>query len=115
MYGRRKTVFESDDGSLQWRNYWAEHAKRPPLNFVLESLHQALPVIQEQATYLTLIHSEQGGHYQHRYWMKTLKQKRIFQSMSLKATCADNAAMKNFFGLFKQEMYDGEASSRMKN
>lgn len=32
----------------------------------------------------------------------------IFQSMSRKATCADNAAMKNFFGLLKQEMYYGE-------
>ena len=28
--------------------------------------------------------------------------------MSRKATCADNAAMENFFGLLKQEMYYGE-------
>lgn len=28
--------------------------------------------------------------------------------MSCKATCADNAAMENFFGIFKQEMYYGE-------
>lgn len=28
--------------------------------------------------------------------------------MSRKATCADNAAMENFFGLLKQEMYHGE-------
>jgi putative transposase len=40
--------------------------------------------------------------------VKTLKQNKIFQSMSCKATCADNAAMENFFGLLKQEMYYGE-------
>ncbi|WP_108307193.1 IS3 family transposase [Metalysinibacillus jejuensis] len=28
--------------------------------------------------------------------------------MSRKATCADNAAMENFLGLLKQEMYYGE-------
>ncbi|MGB2993673.1 MAG: IS3 family transposase [Paenisporosarcina sp.] len=40
--------------------------------------------------------------------MKTLKTNKIFQSMSRKATCADNATMENFFGLLKQEMYYGE-------
>ena len=53
-------------------------------------------------------HSDQGWHYQHKTWVKTLKQNKIFQSMSRKATCADNAAMENFFGLLKQEMYYGE-------
>lgn len=33
----------------------------------------------------------------------------VFQSMSRKETCADNAAMENLFGLLKQEMYYGEA------
>lgn len=28
--------------------------------------------------------------------------------MSRKATCADNTAMENFFGIMKQEMYYGE-------
>ena len=28
--------------------------------------------------------------------------------MSRKETCADNATMENFFGLLKQEMYNGE-------
>lgn len=39
----------------------------------------------------------------------TLKKNTIFQSMSRKSTCADNASMENFFGLLKQEMYHGEA------
>ena len=83
-------------------------SKRPTLDFVIDSLKQALPVIQERATYRTTIHSDQGWHYQHNTWVKTLKQNKIFQSMSRKATCADNAAMENFFGLLKQEMYYGE-------
>ena len=84
-------------------------AKRPTLDFVLESLHQVLPIIEKQAVYRTTIHSDQGWQYQHRKWVKALKGQRIFQSMSRKGTCADNAAMENFFGLLKQEMYYGEA------
>lgn len=84
-------------------------AKRPTLDFVMESLHQALPLTEEHAVFRTTLHSDQGWHYQHRSWVNTLKQHRIFQSMSRKGTCADNAAMENFFGLLKQEMYYGEA------
>lgn len=83
-------------------------SKRPTLEFVIDSLKQALPIIHECAEYRTTIHSDQGWHYQHNSWVKTLKQSKIFQSMSRKATCADNAAMENFFGLLKQEMYYGE-------
>ena len=83
-------------------------SKRPTLAFVMESLKQALPVLQECAKYRTTIHSDQGWHYQHKAWVRTLKQNKIFQSMSRKSTCADNAAMENFFGLLKQEMYYGE-------
>ena len=84
-------------------------AKRPTLDFVMDSLHQALPIIKEQAVYRPTLHSDQGWHYQHSTWVKALKQHRIFQSMSRKGSCADNAAMENFFGLLKQEMYYGEA------
>ena len=38
-----------------------------------------------------------------------LKQERIFQSMSRKGNCLDNAVMENFFGLLKQEIYYGVA------
>ena len=83
-------------------------SKHPTLDFVMDSLKQALPVIQARAEYRTTIHLDQGWHYQHKLWVQTLKQNKIFQSMSRKATCADNAAMENFFGLLKQEMYYGE-------
>lgn len=83
-------------------------SKRPTLDFVLAPLDQATKIIKKEATYRTTIHSDQGWHYQHSKWVKTLKTNKIFQSMSRKATCADNATMENFFGLLKQEMYYGE-------
>jgi putative transposase len=83
-------------------------SKRPTLDFVLEPLNKALDIIKDEAEYRTTIHSDQGWHYQHNTWVKTLKKNKIFQSMSRKANCADNASMENFFGILKQEMYYGE-------
>lgn len=84
-------------------------SKRPTLDFVMKPLEEALDIIKKHATVRTTIHSDQGWHYQHNSWVKTLKKNDIFQSMSHKATCADNASMENFFGILKQEMYHGEA------
>ena len=44
-------------------------------------------------------------------WVKTVKQNKIFQSMSRKATYADDAAMENFFGLLKKMYYREELIS----
>ncbi|WP_107943820.1 IS3 family transposase [Metasolibacillus fluoroglycofenilyticus] len=46
-------------------------SKRLTLDFVLDSLKQALPIIQERAEYRTTIHSNQGWHYQQNKWVKT--------------------------------------------
>jgi putative transposase len=83
-------------------------SKRPTLELVLSPLEEAINIIKKEATYRTTIHSDQGWHYQHKKWVKTVKKNKLFQSMSRKATCADNAAMENFFGIMKQEMYRGE-------
>jgi putative transposase len=82
--------------------------KRPTLDLVMEPLKESIGVIKNHATFRTTIHSDQGWHYQHNQWVKTLKKNKVFQSMSRKATCADNASMENFFGILKQEMYYGE-------
>src|SRR5699024_6450506 len=82
--------------------------KRPTLDLVTEPLKETIEIIKNHATYRTTIHSDQGWHYQHNKWVKALKENKIFQSMSRKATCADNASMENFFGILKQEMYYGE-------
>lgn len=83
-------------------------SNRPTLDFVIEPLNQTIELIKDEAEYRTTIHSDQGWHYQHNAWVETLKKNKIFQSMSRKATCADNASMENFFGILKQEMYYGE-------
>lgn len=82
-------------------------SKRPVLELVMKPLDKATKKLK-QARFRTTIHSDQGWHYQHNKWVRKLKQHNIFQSMSHKATCADNALMENFFGILKQEMYYGE-------
>lgn len=84
-------------------------SNKPTLDFTLMPLKQAINIIKSEALYRATIHSDQGWHYQHNKWVKTLKKHGIFQSMSRKATCVDNAVMENFFGIMKQEMYHGEA------
>lgn len=37
-----------------------------------------------------------------------LKENKIFQSMSRKGNCHDNAVIENYFGIMKQEMYYGK-------
>ncbi|QGH34293.1 IS3 family transposase [Gracilibacillus salitolerans] len=74
----------------------------------MEPLRETIEIIKNHATYRTTIHSDQGWHYQHNQWVRTLKENNVFQSMSRKATCADNAPIENFFGILKQEMYYGE-------
>ena len=83
-------------------------SKRPTLDIALDPLTEALSVVEKQASFRTTIHSDQGWHYQHNSWVKTLKKNGVFQSMSRKGNCLDNSPMENFFGLLKQEMYYGE-------
>lgn len=80
----------------------------PTLDFVMKPLEDALQIVKD-SKYRTTIHSDQGWHYQHKNWVKTLKDHHVFQSMSRKGNCLDNSPMENFFGLLKQEMYYGEA------
>lgn len=80
----------------------------PTLDFVMKPLGDVLEIIKN-SKYQTTLHSDQGWHYQHRKWVKTLKNHHVFQSMSRKENCLDNSPMENFFGLLKQEMYYGEA------
>jgi transposase InsO family protein len=81
---------------------------RPTLELALTPLEEALEIVKD-SKFRTTIHSDQGWHYQHNKWVKTLKKYKVFQSMSRKGNCLDNSPMENFFGLLKQEMYYGEA------
>lgn len=51
-----------------------------------------------------VLHSDYGWHYQRYRYQKDLKYKKIIQSMSRKGNCLDNAMMKIFFGLMKNEL-----------
>jgi putative transposase len=81
---------------------------RPTLELAIKPLEEALESVKN-SKFRTTIHSDQGWHYQHDRWVKTLKKNKVFQSMSRKGNCLDNSPMENFFGLLKQEMYYGEA------
>ncbi|MGO1476869.1 IS3 family transposase [Alkalibacterium gilvum] len=80
----------------------------PNVTFAMESLQDAMTIITKHAVYRTTIHSDQGFHYQNQRWVNTLKANKVFQSMSRKGNCLDNAPMESFFGILKQEMYYGE-------
>jgi putative transposase len=84
-----------------------EMSMRPTLELALKPLEEALEIVKD-SKYRTTVHSDQGWHYQHKKWVKTLKKNKVFQSMSRKGNCLDNSPMENFFGLMKQEMYYGE-------
>lgn len=81
---------------------------RPCLDFVIKPLKETIHIVGTYATYRITIHSDQGWQYQHNQWVNTLKENKIFQSMSRKANCLDNSPMENFFGILKQELYYGE-------
>lgn len=54
-----------------------------------------------------IFHTDQGWQYQMYQFIKSLKDKKIIQSMSRKGNCLDNSPMENFFGKLKNEMFYG--------
>lgn len=79
---------------------------RPSAENILEAQAEAIRITAD-CPYRRTFHSDQGWAYQMKAYVRKLKQERIFQSMSRKGNCLDNAVMENFFGLLKQEMYYG--------
>ena len=55
----------------------------------------------------TILHSDQGGQYQHDFYHHFLKNKGIQPSMSRKGNSPDNGMMESFFGILKSEMFYG--------
>ncbi len=83
-------------------------AKKPSSANVLKGLEQAIQITSD-CKYRRTFHSDQGWAYQMRAYCYKSKEKKIFQSMSRKGNCLDNAVMENFFGILKQEIYYGNA------
>lgn len=71
----------------------------------------ALNVITRMATRIghkqlhgALIHSDQGFHYTHPFYIQRLADLGMVQSMSRKGNCLDNAPVESFFGHMKDEL-----------
>lgn len=83
-----------------------EISKQPTYKPIMTALNKALETTSD-CPYRRTFHSDQGWAYQMNHYVKTLKANKVFQSMSRKGNCHDNAVMENFFGLLKQEIYYG--------
>lgn len=76
---------------------------RPLTQYVIQGLREgfkARPKLQYRMT----VHSDQGIQYQSNAYRHELRKHNIFQSMSRRATCHDNAAMGSFFHTMKVEI-----------
>lgn len=81
-------------------------SKRPSAENIMTALEEAIKVTSD-CPYRRTFHSDQGWAYQMKAYSKRLAEEQVFQSMSRKGNCHDNAPMENFFGLLKQEIYYG--------
>ena len=79
---------------------------RPSAENIMIALNKALEITSD-CKYRRTFHSDQGWAYQMKAYVHTLKENKIFQSMSRKGNFHDNSVMENFFGIMKQEMYYG--------
>ena len=82
-------------------------SERPTFSPINDALNKAIEVTND-CPYKRTFHSDQEWAYQMKQYTNTLKNNKIFQSMSRKGTCLDNSPMENFFGIMKQEMYYGK-------
>ncbi|KRL27182.1 hypothetical protein FD27_GL000932 [Limosilactobacillus frumenti DSM 13145] len=76
----------------------------PTTDFVMKPLTELIKQ-RPALNYRMTVHSDQGVQYQTDKWCHTLKKHHIFQSMSRRATCLDNAPMESFFHTMKVELY----------
>lgn len=79
---------------------------RPSARNIMSALDKAIEVTAD-CPFRRTFHSDQGLAYQMKAYQHRLKEEHIYQSMSRKGNCHDNAVMENFFGLLKQEIYYG--------
>ena len=79
-------------------------SKSLEIDFVLETVNNAIEKHGIEMNAETLIHSDQGVHYTSVQFRTLLKDKELRQSMSRKANCWDNAPQESFFGHMKDEI-----------
>ncbi|WP_370447986.1 transposase [Lactobacillus sp. CBA3606] len=74
--------------------------RRPTVDFVTRPLER-LVSRRPDLPYRMTIHSDQGFQYQNCRYVNILRQARVFQSMSRKTTCLDNAVAESIFHILK--------------
>ena len=82
-------------------------SQHPSAENIMKALNEAIR-FTDDCPFRRTFHSDQGWAYQMKAYVRTLKENKIFQSMSRKGNCHDNSVMENFFGIMKQEMYYGK-------
>lgn len=75
--------------------------RHPSLMMVIKMLEKAIRNINPAAG--SVIHSDQGWHYQHKEFQDLVHKYDMVQSMSRKGNCLDNAKMESFFAVLKSE------------
>ena len=81
-------------------------SQNPSAMNIMKALNSAINITND-CKYRRTFHSDRGWAYQMKEYSRTLRENKIFQSMSRKGNCYDNSVMENFFGIMKQEMYYG--------
>lgn len=82
-------------------------SEKPNAIAVMDGLNEAIERTND-CPFRRTFHSDQGWAYQMKNYSNKLKQHNIFQSMFRKGNCLDNSPMENFFGLLKQEIFQGK-------
>jgi len=80
-----------------------ETARRPRLDMVQAMLKKAFARLGESDA--PILHSDQGWHYQHARYRRSLASRGLQQSMTRKGNCLDNAPVESFFGTLKSEFF----------
>ena len=80
---------------------------RPPdLEMVMQTIGKMEDVLPNECK--TILHSDQGWHYQTKQYVNKLKELKIKQSMSRKGNCNDNGPTESIFGVTKNNMFYGK-------
>lgn len=76
----------------------------PNVVFVQKALEVALKSVPLENRPKLLIHSDQGIHYTHYIYRRTIREYGAIQSMSRRGNCLDNAPIESFFGYLKDHI-----------
>jgi transposase InsO family protein len=70
---------------------------------VMDTLNQAIESVSYEQRQELILHSDQGWHFTHYVYRKTLERNSITQSISAKGSSVDNAPIESFFSALKTE------------